>query len=149
MIEINFSPFVAVMTTRTTCFLVMFFVHVGLMDIIMTIPAGPAYLPETPFAALKMTGKTGCCKVGPCQFEIRLIMPFYCIIRSFKAHGSMTIRTIWGTALANKLVFVVIGMAIGTTRCMTAGAGNNLVFSFQRVVGQGMIKVRRLPDPVK
>ena len=113
MVKLGFIPPVVAVTARTTCFLVIFIIHVGFVDIRMTIHAGGTNFPEVPAVALFMTGKTGCCQVSALQLKYSPVMPFNGKLGPVKSKGGMTIGAIGRTALVDKLLIMVIRMAVG------------------------------------
>lgn len=156
MVKINFTPTVARMATFTTRFLIILLIQVRLMDILMTIHACFAYLPETPLACLFMAGKTGRCQVCTLQLKPGLVMPLNGKVRPFKAQGGMAIGTIGPVAITDKLLIMVICMAVmaififdrpAIPAFMAAGTGNILMFPHQRIAGPGMVEIFQLLDP--
>jgi hypothetical protein len=158
MVKINFTPPVVRVATLTAGFPVIFFIQVRLMDILVTIHAGLADIPETPFVFLLVTGKAGRGQVRAAELKSRLIMHLDGVVRPVKAKGGMAAGAILPAAFPDKLAFMVICVAVvamlipdgpGIPAFMTAGTGHILVFSHQGIVGPGMVEVIQLLDPVE
>jgi hypothetical protein len=155
MVEFNFTPPVACMATLTACFLVILLIQVRLMDILMTIHACFTNLPETPLVLFLVADKTGRCQVCTLQLKSGLVMPLNGEVRPFKAQGGMAIGTIRCVALTDKLLIMVICMAVVAIfildgpvipAFMAAGTGNILMFPHQWIIGPAMVEIFQLLD---
>ena len=87
--KIDFTPTVVRVTTLTAGFPVIFFIQVRLVDILVTIHAGLADLPEAPLVLLLVTGKTGCGQVCAAELESGCIMHLNGEVRHVEAKGGM------------------------------------------------------------
>jgi len=158
MVEIDFTPPVACMAALATFFPVIFFIQVRFMDILMTVHTCHTDLPETPLVPFLVASETWRCQVCTCELKPRSIMPLNGKVRPFKAQGGMAIGTIWLAALTDKLLIMVICMAViaifildGTVipAFMAAGTGNILMLPHQGIIGHGMVEIFQLLDPVE
>ena len=62
------------MASCTVSFRIKLFIHVALVNILMTIEALDANLPEVPFFSFLMTANTRRCQVRPIKPELALVM---------------------------------------------------------------------------
>lgn len=149
MIKGDFAPLIIGMTIYTGRFRIIFFIHCGFMDVLVTIDAILTDLPEGPFATFFMTGKTGCCQVCPGQLERAFVVSFYGKRGYFKSIQRVATGTIRCFTLDRELFSVVIRMAtgaavvfklLGITRFMAKGTGYLPVLSLKGIVGARMVK---------
>jgi hypothetical protein len=137
------------------CTGIIFFADDPLVNILVTIAAMCADIPEAPFIALFMAGNTGCRKVAAFKFEGSLVVLFNGIGRSREPVHGVTRCTIGCNPVRCKLTCVIIGMTIGTMRefhcigepCLVAfPAIDRLMLSFQPEIGPVVVEIVDRPD---
>jgi hypothetical protein len=128
----------------TILFRIIFRINKILMDIVMTINAVRTNGFKFPFLGLFMTLETRGCHMGSFQWKYPLIVLFQGIGEFVKSFNRMAPGAVRRFPVFNKLLAVIVGMAIGTLAVWQRGgeflfmarfAGHLLMFPLKLKIG--------------